>query len=100
MLDGGTGIDTADYSNAAGAVRVSLTTPSGNTGEAQGDTLLNIEIIIGSEFNDVLVGDAADNTFMGGDLLDNIFGFAGDDTLNGDGGNDRLFGGDLSLIHI
>ena len=48
-------------------------------GDAEGDTLTNIENLIGSDFNDYLAGDGGDNRLTGG---------AGQDTLDGGGGVD------------
>lgn len=82
-LDGGTGFDTADFSRAASAVTVDLTT-GGTRGEALGDKYISIEQVIGSSFNDILLGSA------GADVLD---GRAGNDVIRGRDGNDTLRGG-------
>jgi hypothetical protein len=58
-LIGGAGIDTASYWNSSAAVRVDLRTGQGTGANAQGDTFDGIENVIGSRFDDVLVGDAA-----------------------------------------
>lgn len=76
-LNGGLGSDTVSYVNAAAAVTVNL-----STGTASGhgtDTLISIENIVGSAYNDVLTGDASNNLFMAG---------AGSNTLNGGDGSD------------
>ena len=78
-LDGGAGNDTASYSTSSAAVTVNLATGSGSGGDAQGDTLINIENLTGSAFNDSLTGDQNANVLIGG---------AGADVLNGGGGND------------
>lgn len=92
-LDGGADFDVADYSGAGSAVAAALNTGAGTLGEANGDTLSNIEGLIGSNFNDGLAGDANDN-FLNGLLgNDEMVGRDGDDTLIGDEGNDTLFGG-------
>ena len=83
-LIGGAGLDTASYAGSGGAVTVNLATGKGSGGEATGDTLSGIEIVIGSAFTDTLIGDAANNRLDGG---------AGDDTLIGGGGADTLIGG-------
>ncbi|AWM90957.1 calcium-binding protein [Pseudomonas sp. 31-12] len=54
-LDGGTGTDTVDYSTSAAGVNVEVrfgTGMAGTGGDAEGDTLTNIETVIGSAFND------------------------------------------------
>jgi Ca2+-binding RTX toxin-like protein len=91
-LIGGDGVDTADYSGSAAGVNVNLETGVGKGGDAEGDTLSGIENLIGSKFNDVLVGNASVNMIDGGD---------GDDTITGGSNNDKLYGGngnDLFLV--
>jgi len=83
-LNGGEGTDTAVYSQST-AVTVSLASGTGFGGEAEGDSLISIENITGSAFNDHLTGDAQANILDGGD---------GDDTLEGGLGADTLQGGD------
>jgi Ca2+-binding RTX toxin-like protein len=79
-LDGGSGTDTASYSSATSGVTVSLAlTTSQNTGGAGWDTLLGVENLIGSNYNDTLTGNSGNNTLTGG---------AGNDTLNGGSGTD------------
>ena len=57
-LDGGSDLDTAAYVSAAAAVSVSLAKAGGqDTGNAGVDTLLSIENLIGSDFDDQLTGD-------------------------------------------
>ena len=65
VLDGGEGIDTASYRGSA-AVMVNLNA-GGVGGDAQGDTYIDIENVIGSDFDDTIIGtcllytsDAAD----------------------------------------
>ena len=61
--------------------------------EARGDKLENIENIIGSSHDDVLVGNRIDNTLTGGDGDDSLYGGLGDDTLIGGAGADVVNGG-------
>ena len=83
-LDGGAGIDVASYTNATVGVTASLASPTGNTGDAVGDSYTGIENLYGSAFADSLVGDSASN-LLAGDV--------GDDTLTGGLGADTLDGG-------
>jgi Ca2+-binding RTX toxin-like protein len=90
-LDGGVGFDTANYANSPEGVVVNLDTGQNFGGTAQGDTLVRIEEVTGSTYNDILVGDNGRNEVF--DLR-----FADDDFLRGMDGNDQLFGldgGDL-----
>ncbi len=89
-LDGGPGRDTASFSAAPG-VRASL-----RTGVATGagvDTLLDIQVLVGSGRNDVLEGSAAADRIEGGRGADVIEGLGGNDVLSGGPGNDRMDGG-------
>ncbi|MEM8572193.1 MAG: calcium-binding protein, partial [Pseudomonadota bacterium] len=90
VLDGGDGIDTADYSSAGEGVYVDLIATGNNTNDALGDTYVSIENILGSSFDDVLKGDAGENSIDGAGGSDTIVGRVGDDTLLGGDGNDRL----------
>jgi Ca2+-binding RTX toxin-like protein len=94
-MQGGDGFDTVDYSGAAGAATIFLGTQSSNAGVAAGDTLVNIEKIIGTAFTDRLVGHTGNDEFWGGagDVADILDGRQGDDKLYGEGGNDMLYGG-------
>lgn len=94
-LDGGDGIDTASYKDSATGIRI---TPSagalvGTLGEAQGDRLISIEQIEGSNFADAIEGDSSSNILEGLGGNDNLKGGAGDDVLIGGSGRDTLDGG-------
>ncbi len=84
-LDGGAGSDWAGYQDAEGSVTVTLTnvvsghSGGSSTGAAGNDTLRDIENIIGSGFDDVLVGNSSSNRLRGG---------WGADVLNGGTGTD------------
>ncbi len=93
VIDGGTGIDTASYTASSSAVNVNLATGTGSGGDAAGDTLTDVENLIGSSGNDTLTGNTAANVLSGGLGTDQIFGGDGNDTLIGGGGGDLLNGG-------
>ncbi|UGX94085.1 Ig-like domain-containing protein [Bradyrhizobium barranii subsp. barranii] len=71
-LDGGQGTDTATYTASGTGVNVSLATGQGSGGDAQGDILANIENLTGSQFNDLLEGDAGNNVLAGGAGIDTV----------------------------
>lgn len=73
------GGDTVDYSHAPSAVTVSLLAQgvAHDTGGAGTDTLINIESLRGSAFNDILTGNGFGSVIEGG---------PGNDTLAGGGG--------------
>jgi Ca2+-binding RTX toxin-like protein len=79
FLDGGPGIDTVSYVEANKAVQVNLAQGKATNQSNQTDTLVNIENVTGSGFNDVIIGNSGDNIIRGG---------AGADTLTGGGGAD------------
>ncbi|MCO6490875.1 MAG: hypothetical protein J5I98_20825 [Phaeodactylibacter sp.] len=103
ILDGGDGIDIATYEDSTSGVTVDLTDNNNNSGgEASGDTIVDVENITGSDFNDNITGDSGNNTLSGlggSDILtggngSNVYyGGAGNDTLNGGDDNDYLHGG-------
>jgi Ca2+-binding RTX toxin-like protein len=84
IFEGRGGSDTVSYANAASAVTVNLaTTGSQNTGgggldqfNANGDAMENV---VGSAFNDTLIGNNLSNILRGG---------AGEDSLNGGTGSE------------
>jgi Ca2+-binding RTX toxin-like protein len=89
VLIGGIGSDTATYSESAAGVTVSLVGGVvGVGGNAAGDTLFQIENLIGSNFNDRLTGDAFANRLDGGSGNDVLNGGLGADNMNGGLGND------------
>ena len=99
-LDGGEGtFDQAQYAfdfenGGMNAINANLATgividPYGDT-----DTLISIEEIEGTPFNDTIIGDGNDNGWLRGEAgNDSIDGAGGNDDLIGDSGNDTLDGG-------
>ncbi len=101
-LYGGTGLDIADYSASNAAVSVNLLYGTASGGDAAGDSFASVEGLIGSAYNDTLIGangqsSLSDDTYSsfidGGAGNDSIDGRAGDDTLFGGTGDDWLSGG-------
>jgi hypothetical protein len=66
FLNGGTGTDAASYFNSTAGVVASLAAGVGVGGDAEGDTYLYIEDLVGSVYADALVGDDGDNFLYGG----------------------------------
>lgn len=92
-IDGGSGTDTATFAGALAGVRVSLNNPALNTGDAAGDTFVGIERIVGSGFNDTLLGDSGPDAFFGEGGNDQLSGGDGSDVLDGGSGDDTIAGG-------
>lgn len=96
-ISGGGGRDRVNYSQSDAAVQVTLNgtlaaTVSG--GFAAGDTVIEVEGIVGSNFDDSLVGDANDNYLEGGAGADILKGLGGNDNIIGSAGADDMDGGD------
>jgi Ca2+-binding RTX toxin-like protein len=94
FVDGGDGQDTVTFEASYAGVTLSLaiTTPQ-VTINSGAITLLSIENLIGTRFEDSLTGDLSANRLVGGDGDDLLFGDLGDDTLMGEVGADLLLGG-------
>ncbi|HET9427466.1 MAG TPA: calcium-binding protein, partial [Allosphingosinicella sp.] len=99
VLNGGAGIDTANYATAPFDVRkqqgviINLTSGQNKGSDADGDRLIDIENVRGSQFADTLVGNSGANQLWGELGDDSLSGNAGDDTIDGGGGNDQIRGG-------
>jgi glucose/arabinose dehydrogenase/Ca2+-binding RTX toxin-like protein len=92
-LQGGPGTDTARFAGAAAGVTVSLAIAGPQaTVNAGTDTLIDMENLTGSGFDDRLTGDALANSLEGGNGHDTVNGGAGADSALGGVGNDQLYG--------
>jgi Ca2+-binding RTX toxin-like protein len=89
-LDGGAGVDTVFYGDSTVGVGINLATGRGFGGTAEGDTLISIENVFGSNFNDTITGTSGANQLHGGEGNDVIKGGGGNDFLDGGNGNDIL----------
>lgn len=84
VIDGGAGWDYARYIRSDAGVNINLETGVHTGGDAAGDTLINIEAVIGSTYAD---------TIRGGNANDYLNGGGGDDIITGGAGRDLLYGG-------
>jgi Ca2+-binding RTX toxin-like protein len=97
--DGGTGINTADFSLADTRVTVDLA--AGDAARWEDGVplalhvvnLTNIQDVVGTARGDSIQGDAAANTLRGEGGNDGLYGREGNDMLIGGSGNDVLVGG-------
>jgi len=84
VFDGKGGNDTVTFENVTHSINADLSLSAAQVIDGN-DTLLNIESLVGTIFNDILKGNSANNT---------LDGSSGDDKLTGGIGNDTLIGGD------
>jgi Ca2+-binding RTX toxin-like protein len=94
ILDGGEGFDWIFYQADSTGVTVDLELGLGFGGDAEGDQISNVEAVSGTNGQDTLIGNAADNILDGSAGNDSLFGGDGRDELHGGIGNDTLDGGD------
>jgi Ca2+-binding RTX toxin-like protein len=92
-MDGGTGRDTLSYAGSTIGVIVNLAQNLASGGDAQGDSIVNFENVLGGNGNDVLTGDDGTNVLSGGAGNDTIAGGDGIDVISGGAGADALDGG-------
>ena len=90
---GGNGFTIVTYENATTGITLDLTNGANNTGEAAGDTFVDIQRWVGSEHDDSLTAGDSAVWFWGHGGNDVEYGGAGNDTLEAGDGNDTIFGG-------
>lgn len=90
---GGAALDTVDYSTSTEAVNVNLGSYVGHGGQAEGDTYSGVDAVIGTDYNDTLIGFDSEDLNPGTFYTNILSGGAGDDYIDGKGGGDSLFGG-------
>ncbi|MBL4906228.1 MAG: calcium-binding protein, partial [Sneathiella sp.] len=71
-LDGGSGSDTVNYSRRSEALSVDLDTGVVIVSGGETDTLISIENVIGSDYDDTIVGGGSDANELEGGLGDDI----------------------------
>jgi Ca2+-binding RTX toxin-like protein len=107
QLDGGPGADEIDggttgvipgerhdrvlYGDRSAPLNVDLNSVDAQPG-AEGDTIVDVEDVVGGRGNDVLIGNVENNALFGGDGDDVLLGEGGLDFLLGGAGADVLFG--------
>jgi Ca2+-binding RTX toxin-like protein len=94
-LDGGAGIDLADYSSRTANLTIKLDDASGDGAAGENDNVKSsVERVDGGGGADVIEGSGAvANDLYGGSGNDKIKGWEGDDLLRGAAGADELWGG-------
>ncbi len=94
--DTGGSNDTLDFAAAGRGITVNLSKAAGQVQRIARRNRLTItgtiETCIGTDYNDKITGNDADNTLEGGRGNDTLLGNNGDDTLRGGNGRDTLRG--------
>ncbi len=72
LIDGGDGTDTITYANAAAGATINLYASTASDGDGGTDTLIAIENITGSGYNDTLIGNSGNNVLNGGNGTDTV----------------------------
>jgi len=88
--DAGDG-DTVSYANAASGIVLSMSRAVDNAGAAAGDLVYTVENVIGTNFNDYIIGSSVANSLEGGKGDDKFDGYSGADTFNGGEGSDWVY---------
>ena len=84
------------YSGSDASVWVHLGTGTASGGYATGDTFLNMEGVIGSDYDDTFYGTSGIDIISGGKGNDYITGGLGADIISGGAGFDRVYFRDSS----
>lgn len=92
-IDGGEGSDIASYISSDSGIFIDLGKGVADGGHATGDTLVSIENIHGSIYDDIIYGSSDTNLLIGSGGDDQLFGLDGDDFFVGGAGDDVLDGG-------
>ena len=88
---GGIGLDTVNYGYATAGVGVSVDTDAADGRPGDDDQIFNdVEVVLGSQFDDVLAGGRHTLELDGLDGDDVITGGSGAETLSGGEGQDRI----------
>ncbi len=88
ILDGGRGSDTVSFEGHEGSVFINLTLGFGAGNDAQGDTYISIENVVGGEAGDFIIGGSDVNRLDGRGGNDILIGSLGGDSLIGGAGTD------------
>ena len=91
IIDGGLGSDTVDYAGLAAGIRVYLESDQAFGADGQHQLLFGIENVVGTDHNDRVHGNAADNVIVVGDGADIVYGRAGSDTISYDGASAGVY---------
>ncbi|MET0273948.1 MAG: calcium-binding protein, partial [Phenylobacterium sp.] len=90
-MDGGDGIDTADFTGETEALTLLINSTRQVVGGTE--TMVGVENVVGTGLGDAITGDAGANRIFGRLGNDTLSGGAGANFLRGEEGNDSIVGG-------
>jgi Ca2+-binding RTX toxin-like protein/methionine-rich copper-binding protein CopC len=90
VIDGGSGVDLVTYKDATQGLTIDLNGPA--ISGIGTDTLISIEAIEGTNYDDTFIGNTGDNAFYGLEGNNSFYlAQGGNDTAVGGGGNDTFY---------
>jgi Ca2+-binding RTX toxin-like protein len=93
-MNGWNGVDIVSYEEYTVPVTVMLDGKANDGAAGEGDYVdSTVEIVVGGQAGDTLVGNDLVNWFYGGGGKDKLFGLGGNDMLDGQAGTDTADGG-------
>lgn len=92
-MNGGTGVDTADFSATGVTTSITLDGVTNDGAKGVDNVASDVENVRGGSGDDTITGSTADNLLLGGAGHDTLRGGYGADTLDGGTGPDDLSGG-------
>lgn len=91
VYDGGNGVDTLSYASSVFGVEIDIPSSKAHlqsgavSTSGLGQTFSNIEVFIGSDFDDIFKGEGAGAVFVGGEGDDTFYLYSGDTAIGGAG---------------
>ncbi|MBU1348224.1 MAG: M10 family metallopeptidase C-terminal domain-containing protein, partial [Alphaproteobacteria bacterium] len=83
-LDGGDGVDLVNYADSRSGVTVNLAAGTASS-DGDEDSLVSIENVRGTSYNDVLIGNDSNNVLVGNGGADAMYGGRGNDSFHSGG---------------
>ncbi len=91
-LYGGAGVDTISFLNESAGITADLNKEDVIDGTGGRDTVNDFENVIGTNFDDIIVGTISSNSLDGMDGADVLYGHFGEDFITGGNGHDLIYG--------
>lgn len=98
-MDGGAGNNTVSFQSAEGGVLIALQNNLAQDADGLDIALTGFNSAIGSDFDDRITGNDAENTLIGGGGNDDIRGNDGADLMYGDGVTQSFGDTDTLIVH-